>query len=627
MNVPSDLIDYLHTMITPTHVGGESLVIQGDLNSHDFSQYADNQWHGCIAVGTPTEETSKELMRVMKAGAHLMLIAPEEEPTGYKGACQIEDTGFEIRDSIFWARETDPENPNFMYMPKASRSERELGTEHLKKISGAEAVDRKEDSAGLNNPRAGAGRTATEIGNFHPCLHPRAEVLTDKGYRPIEEIQIGDKVYSADGKFHAVEHVSRHPYTSKNLYEIAVKGTNYTTLSSDNHPFLMYRPTRTKRGDITGGEVMWLRGDQIQKGDYSMTPKFVDVSTDPTKKESLSVEEYEKFFAMGLWIAEGVVQKAGHGANVYPSWTLHQDETEYIELIKRTFCDVNVSVYPKKGSKAVQVMAFCPTRGAEYLERFGKGASTKSLPKEVWGYSVLIRKAILEGYLAGDGGKVRTYIQAKTVSPDLASQMRLLAHSVGYRANLFQYPAVEGKGIGDRKFKNTLPTYQLRLYSDNTDSIKRATRKPSRPTSIVWEQHEYSLSYVKSVTEVPYEGDVVNLSVEGSPTFQTAIGMSHNTVKPIGIMEWLARDIPKGATVLDPFMGSGTMGIACVKTGHSYIGTEIDESYFPIADARIRHWNETYCAWDSAEIVSDLDEEESELGEAPKMDLNSFLGF
>jgi DNA modification methylase len=266
MNVPSDLLDYLHTMITPTHVGGESLIIQEGLNDHDFSQYTDNQWHGCIAVGTPTEETSKELMRVMKAGAHLMLIAPEEEPTGYKGACQIEDTGFEIRDSIFWARETDPENPNFMYMPKASRSERELGTEHLKKVSGAEAVDRKEGSAGMDNPRAGAGRTATEIGNFHP------------------------------------------------------------------------------------------------------------------------------------------------------------------------------------------------------------------------------------------------------------------------------------------------------------------------------------------------------------------------TVKPIGIMEWLARDVPKGATVLDPFMGSGTMGIACVKTGHSYIGTEIDESYFPIADARIRHWNETYCAWDSAEVISDLDEEETEDVLAP-IDLNSFLGF
>lgn len=172
--IPQDLVDYLHTMITPTHIGGESLVILSDLNDHDFSEYTDGQWHGCIAVGSPTEETSQELMRVLKAGAHLMLVAPEDEPTGYKGACQIEDTGFEIRDSIFFADSTDEENPNFMYTPKASRSERELGTEHLNKVSGAEAVDRKEGSKGMDNPRAGAGRTANEIGNFHPTVKPIA---------------------------------------------------------------------------------------------------------------------------------------------------------------------------------------------------------------------------------------------------------------------------------------------------------------------------------------------------------------------------------------------------------------------------------------------------------------------
>lgn len=252
--LPQDLIDYLHTMITPTHVGGKSLIILEDLNDHDFKQYEDAQWHGCIAVGSPTEEVSAELMRVLKAGAHLMLIAPEEEPTGYKGACQIEDTGFEIRDSIFWARETDPDNPNFMYMPKASRSEREIGTENLKKV----------EEEGENT------KIADTIGNFHP------------------------------------------------------------------------------------------------------------------------------------------------------------------------------------------------------------------------------------------------------------------------------------------------------------------------------------------------------------------------TVKPIGIMEWLSRDIPKGATVLDPFMGSGTMGIACIKTGHSYIGTEIDPEYFPIADARIKHWNSTYSAWNSGTIVSDLDPQDTEeesSEEEQTMDLGSLLGF
>ena len=42
----------------------------------------------------------------------------------------------------------------------------------MKTISGHEAVNRKEGSAGLNNPRAGAGRTASEVANIHPTVKP-----------------------------------------------------------------------------------------------------------------------------------------------------------------------------------------------------------------------------------------------------------------------------------------------------------------------------------------------------------------------------------------------------------------------------------------------------------------------
>ena len=61
---------------------------------------------------------------------------------------------------------------NLFQCPKASRSEREKGCEDLPSISGAEATDRKPDTAGLNNPRAGAGRTATEVRNIHPTVKP-----------------------------------------------------------------------------------------------------------------------------------------------------------------------------------------------------------------------------------------------------------------------------------------------------------------------------------------------------------------------------------------------------------------------------------------------------------------------
>ena len=42
-----------------------------------------------------------------------------------------------------------------------------------------------------------------------------------------------------------------------------------------------------------------------------------------------------------------------------------------------------------------------------------------------------------------------------------------------------------------------------------------------------------------------------------------------------------------GDTILDPFMGSGTTGVACVQTGRNFIGIEIDPTYFEIAKKRI----------------------------------------
>ncbi len=59
----------------------------------------------------------------------------------------------------------------------------------------------------------------------------------------------------------------------------------------------------------------------------------------------------------------------------------------------------------------------------------------------------------------------------------------------------------------------------------------------------------------------------------------------HPSQKPIALMEWCL-SFTQG-TVLDPFMGSGTTGVACVNLGRKFIGIEIDEDYFNIACRRI----------------------------------------
>jgi hypothetical protein len=61
----------------------------------------------------------------------------------------------------------------FFYVAKASRAERDAGCEHLPERTGGEMTDREDGSAGVNNPRAGAGRTGGAR-NFHPTVKPLA---------------------------------------------------------------------------------------------------------------------------------------------------------------------------------------------------------------------------------------------------------------------------------------------------------------------------------------------------------------------------------------------------------------------------------------------------------------------
>ena len=77
-----------------------------------------------------------------------------------------------------------------------------------------------------------------------------------------------------------------------------------------------------------------------------------------------------------------------------------------------------------------------------------------------------------------------------------------------------------------------------------------------------------------------YPHSILRVSSEGKTI--------HPTQKPVALMEYLIKTYTnEGETVLDFTMGSGTTGVACVNTGRSFIGIELDETYFNIAKDRI----------------------------------------
>lgn len=64
----------------------------------------------------------------------------------------------------------------------------------------------------------------------------------------------------------------------------------------------------------------------------------------------------------------------------------------------------------------------------------------------------------------------------------------------------------------------------------------------------------------------------------------------HPTQKPVELMEYLIRTYSnKGETILDNCMGSGTTGVACMNTNRNFIGIEMDENYYKIAEERIKN--------------------------------------
>jgi DNA modification methylase len=81
---------------------------------------------------------------------------------------------------------------------------------------------------------------------------------------------------------------------------------------------------------------------------------------------------------------------------------------------------------------------------------------------------------------------------------------------------------------------------------------------------------------------------------------------SHPTVKPVAVMRWLVRLVaPRGSVILDPFLGSGTTGIACALEGMRFVGIERDPDYMRIAAARIGFWREH--GEDALRIVAERD--------------------
>lgn len=106
-------------------------------------------------------------------------------------------------------------------------------------------------------------------------------------------------------------------------------------------------------------------------------------------------------------------------------------------------------------------------------------------------------------------------------------------------------------------------------------------------------RERFSLRKVGNVKIINQKTKVYNLTMSDIPAFDTEIGLSHNTQKPVALYKWLIRNYAeKGQIILDTHVGSGSSLIACEDMGLDYVACEIDTEIYNDAVKRLNQYRE-----------------------------------
>lgn len=142
---------------------------------------------------------------------------------------------------------------------------------------------------------------------------------------------------------------------------------------------------------------------------------------------------------------------------------------------------------------------------------------------------------------------------------------------------------------------------------------------PARAPSIIWGGNYYALPQTRcwlswfkpdappsmghfELAWTSFDQNCRQLCVSIGETNPERLG--HPTQKPLRLMRWCLAFVPEAQSIMDPFMGSGTTGVAAVQMGKRFVGIEQDEEYFGLACKRIEDAQRQASLFDASTLVS-----------------------
>lgn len=278
-----------------------------------------------------------------------------------------------------------------------------------------------------------------------PCFTGETLVLTDKGYKEIKDIKIGDCVLTHNNKYEMVTDIGVKP---KNKIKKIKISTSEEINTTDNHPFYARTKKRIwnskKRGwDRIYGSPKWVKAEDLTKEDYMVGFAINQNSKLPIwegveKIRSNQVNSYKykennlsKYFSnpdfwwlIGRYLGDGWYREDKKHSYVIICCSKNElnEITSVLDRLGKDFFNYNISE-----ERTTYKIRICKKELVYYLKQFGKYAYGKRLTNDIIDLPKKFLKSFIDGYISADG-----YVNSKKNKETItvSSVSRELIHGI-----------------------------------------------------------------------------------------------------------------------------------------------------------------------------------------------------
>lgn len=351
-----------------------------------------------------------------------------------------------------------------------------------------------------------------------PCFTKGHYVLTDKGYKDVSEIQVGDMVLTHKGRYRKVVRTNKR---EADIADVRIMGYPVFHTTAE-HPFYTLEQRKAtwneyksrKSWRVFSNEPKWTKAIELKPKTH-----FCGQLIGKSAEINATDIDTELAYILGRYVADGHIRKSKRPGrpNSYQYQVILSIGANKIEQFKKHVMHRHYSCY--EHTESVYRVCFSSMELLNFIEQqgFGKGANNKAIPEFIYNLPRDIQLAFLSGYMDGDGHMGEYQYCASTVSPMLAFGLqRLVTQLYGVNVGVTVCNNDNTHSIGNREIHSNYPLYTV-VWKE---SIKKQSVAHIQD-GIVWTQ-------VKNVCKTSHTDTVYNIEVDEDNSYTVNNVIVHN---------------------------------------------------------------------------------------------------